>query len=370
MESTTGVNDISQPPQPPGSGASSLPPPRGRRRVRLSFILIVLAVLLLIAAAVFYYLRFVAPFESTDDAFIQADVTYLSPRVSGPVVKLMVTDNQHVKKGDVLLEIDPSDFQTALAQSKADLAAAKARVEQARAQIAVDEAKVEQQKAAVESAQAVAARAASDQARYLAVQSEAVSRTQLDLARTTASSTAAEVDAARSQLKAAEAQLAPDNAAIEAAAAQVQQAQARLQQAELDLSYTIIKSPVDGKVTYRTVVLGNYVRASQSLLALVPDYVWVVANFKETQLTHMRPGQPARIRVDAYPNLELKGKVDSLQAGSGAQFSLLPPENAVGNYVKVVQRVPVKIVFDEVPDEKKFDIAPGMSVEPKVRIDE
>jgi membrane fusion protein (multidrug efflux system) len=345
-----------------------LPAPRSRRIFRPVYLVIALAVAALCAFAIFYYVRFVAPYETSDDAFIDGDVTFVSPRVAGPVVRLLVNDNQRVKTGDPLIEIDPNDFQTQLAGARADLAVAHARLEQTKAQVAVDQAKLEQQQAAVTAAEAVAARAKADQARYEAVQSQAVSRSQLDLAKAEAASSAADVDVARSQTKAAAAQLEPDQANIEAAAAQVEQAQARLQQAELDLSYTKVAAPRNGRVTRRTVEQGAYVQPGQNLLALVPDEVWVVANFKETQLTHMRPGQPVALRVDAYPGRVFKGKVDSLQAGSGAQFSLLPPENAVGNYVKVVQRVPVKIVFDKPMDDTNLDFAPGMSVEPKVRV--
>ena len=154
---------------------------------------------------------------------------------------------------------------------------------------------------------------------------------------------------------------------METAKAAVQQAEAKLQQAELNLSYTKIIAPLDARVTARSVQLGNYVQPGQALMALVPRDVWVVANFKETQLTHMKPGQPVELSVDAYPNKKFKGKVDSLQAGTGARFSLLPPENAVGNYIKVVQRIPVKIIFDEeLPTN--LDIAPGMSVVPEVKV--
>jgi membrane fusion protein (multidrug efflux system) len=279
----------------------------------------------------------------------------------------MVTDNQRVKEGDVLLEIDPRDFQTLLDQANTDLATANSQVRQAEAQVSVDQAKAEQQAAAVLAAQATSDRAAADRLRYESVQSQAVSRSQLDLAKTQASSTAAEVEVARDQAKAAVAEVDLDRAKVETARAQVQQTQARLQQAQLQRSYTTIFAPRDGRVTRRTVEQGAYVQTGESLLALVPTNVWVVANFKETQLTHIRPGQPVRIRVDAFPKRDFKGKVDSLQAGTGAEFSLLPPENAVGNYVKVVQRVPVKIVFDE-PLDPQLDIAPGMSVEPRVKV--
>jgi membrane fusion protein (multidrug efflux system) len=324
--------------------------------------------LALIAAAVWYYSKNIAPFEDTDDAFIEGYVTYVSPRVSGQSVKLLVTDNQHVKTGDALVEIDPRDYQMLVNQAMADLATASNRVRQAEAQIAVDQDKAAQQKAGVDAAKAVAERAEADRARYESVQAQAVSRSQFDLARTGASSAAAEVEVARAQASAALAQVDADRADVETARAQVRQEQARLATAQLQLSYTSITAPRDGRVTRRTIEAGAYLQAGQALLALVPDDLWVVANFKETQLENIRPGQPVSIRIDAYPHHLFKGKVDSLQAGSGARFSLLPPENAVGNYVKVVQRVPVKIVFDEPLDETNLDIAPGMSVVPKVRI--
>jgi membrane fusion protein (multidrug efflux system) len=345
-----------------------LPAPKPRRRIHPAYIVTALLAAALIGFAIFYYIRFVAPYETTDDAFIAGNVTFISPRVAGPVVRLLVNDNQRVKTGDSLIEIDPADFQTRLAEVRADVAVAQARLEQTKAQVAVDQAKVEQQQASLTAAEALAARAEADRVRYEAVQSQAISRSQLDLAKTEASSTAADVVVARSQVKAAAAQLEPDRANIAAAAAQVQQAQAALQQAELELSYTKVTAPRDGRVTRRTVEQGAYVQAGQNLLAIVPEDVWVVANFKETQLTHIRPGQAVTIKLDAYPGREFKGRVDSLQAGSGAEFSLLPPENAVGNYVKVVQRVPVKITFDEPLTDTNLDIAPGMSVEPKVRV--
>jgi membrane fusion protein, multidrug efflux system len=366
MEEKTVTNQPAPAPRPPPSEAASVPPPR--RRLRAGWIIGIIAALVITGAVVYYYVKYIAPYETTDDAFIESYVTFVSPRVSGQVTKLRVTDNQRVKAGDVLLEIDPRDCQAVVDQAGADLAAANTRVRQAEAQIAVDQAKAEQQKAAVVAAQAVAERAKADRTRYEAVKSQAVSGVQLDLAKTEASSSAAEVDVARGQAKAAAAEVDLDRASVETARAQVAQAQTRLEQAQLQLSYTTVVAPRDGRVTRRTVEQGAYVQTGEALLALVPDDLWVVANFKETQLDHMRPGQPVLIRVDAYPHHEFKGKVDSLQAGSGARFSLLPPENAVGNYVKVVQRVPVKIVFDEPLNLSELDIAPGLSVEPKVRV--
>ena len=206
-----------------------------------------------------------------------------------------------------------------------------------------------------------------DLKRYQSVETRAVSKTVLDQITTQARSTAAQLRAARSQLAGARAGVTLSQAGIETAGAAVRVDEARVRQAELNLSYTTIIAPVDARVTARTVGPGNFVQPGQGLLALVPRYVWVTANFKETQLTYMRPGQPVDLRVDAYPDPALKGHVDSLQAGTGARFSLLPPENAVGNYVKVVQRVPVKIVFDG-PLPKELDVAPGRSVVPRVRV--
>ena len=231
----------------------------------------------------------------------------------------------------------------------------------------MSEAKVAQAQAAVVAAEAEAQRASDDLKRYESVETRAVSKSAFDLAQAQARSANANLDAARSQSKAAESEVALSRASVETATAAVQQAEAKVHQAELNLSYTKIIAPRDGRITARTVQLGNYVQPGQVMLALVPANVWVTANFKETQLTYMRPGQPVELSVDAYPKRKFKGRVDSLQFGSGARFSLLPPENAVGNYVKVVQRVPVKIVFDKpLPDD--LDIAPGMSVEPKVKV--
>jgi membrane fusion protein (multidrug efflux system) len=343
------------------------PPPVRRRSPKIK-VLAAVGLVIVIAGVILYYLHFIAPFEDTDDAFIEGHVILLSPRVSGLVTNLLIQDNQLVKAGDPLVEIDRRDYDTALEQAKADLAMAQGQLAQAKAQIAVDEAKAEQQKAAVLAADAEATRAAADLTRYESVESRAISRSQLDLAQAQAHTSAASVEVARSQAKAAEAQAQLSRVSEIAAEARVQQAQAKLDQAELNLSYTTVTALVGGRVTERTVEAGNYVQTGQALLALVPEEVWVVANFKESQLSRMRPGQSVTMRIDAYPGRKFTGHVDSIQAGTGARFGLLPPENAVGNYVKVVQRVPVKIVFDE-PLDPQLDVAPGMSVTPKVRVE-
>jgi membrane fusion protein (multidrug efflux system) len=350
-----------------GSEEEVVPPPPRKRGRKLKFFLAGVAGLAVLIAAIFYYIVCIAPYESTDDAFIDGYVTVISPRVPGQVARLVIQDNQEVKEGDVLVEIDPRDYEASLSQARADWSAANSQLDQAQAQVKVSEAKVVQAQAAITAAEAEVERATNDLQRYEAVESRAVSKSAFDLAQAQSRTANANLDAARSQAKAADAEVGLSRAGVETATAGVKQAEAKLRQAELNLSYTKIIAPMDARVTARTVQTGNYVQPGQELLALVPKEVWVVANFKETQLTHMRPGQPVELDIDSYPNRKFKGHVDSLQAGSGARFSLLPPENAVGNYVKVVQRIPVKIVFDE-PLPTNLDIAPGMSVAPKVRI--
>jgi membrane fusion protein (multidrug efflux system) len=341
------------------------PPPQKARK--LKYLLVVIGGVVICCAVIFYYFHFVVPYESTDDAFIDGYITLVSSRVPGQITRLCIADNQLVKKGDILVELDPRDYEASLARAQADLAAARSQLMQSQAQVDVSQAKVVQAQASVIAAEAQNQRATNDLRRYESVESRAVSKSAFDLAQATAWSATANLEAARSQIKAAEAEVALSKAGVETAKASVQQTEAKLQQAELNLSYTKVVAPLDARVTARTVQLGNYVQPGEALLALVPRDVWVVANFKETQLTYMRQGQPVELVLDTYPNRKFKGTVDSLQAGTGAQFSLLPPENAVGNYVKVVQRVPVKIVFNEpLPDD--LDIAQGMSVEPVVKV--
>ena len=338
----------------------------GKKRARRYLLTGAIAVAAVVALA-FYYLKFIMPFESTDDAFIEGRVTQVSPQVAGRVERVLVNDNQFVNAGEVLVQIEPSDYQAKLEQERANLASAQSRLAQARAQLSVDQAKVEQEKANVIATEAEGNRTEADSKRYQAVGTWGVSQSQLDLAATQARSAAANVTAARNKELAAEAQVGLDQASIQTAAAEVKSSEAALSQAELNLSYTQVKAHEAGYVTRRTVEADSYVQPGQALLALVPKHIWVVANFKETQLAHMRPGQPVTVHVDAYPQIKFTGRVDSIQSGSGARFSLFPPENATGNYVKVVQRVPVKIVLD---DTSRSDVAlgPGISVEPKVRV--
>lgn len=354
----------------PENSAASTPvitPPPPRKKDYTKHIIGGIVTLILLVLATIYYFRFIAPYESTDDAFIDGYVTLISPRVSGPVVKLLITDNQEVKAGDELVEIDPSDYEANESLARANLAAAQSQLGSAQAQVDVSQSRVVQAQASVVSAEAQAQQADADLKRFQSVESRAVSRTDFDQAQARARSADAALQSADSQVKAAVADVALSQANVESAKAAIQQAEARLQLAQLNLSYTKIVAPFDGRITARSVQLGNYLQPGQAMFALVPRYVWVTANFKETQLTYMRPGQPVQVHIDAYPAHNFRAKVDSLQAGTGARFSLLPPENAVGNFVKIVQRLPVKIVFDEeLPTN--LDISPGLSVEPRVRV--
>jgi membrane fusion protein (multidrug efflux system) len=305
-------------------------------------------------------------YESTDDAFIDAHIVLVAPQVAGRVQQVLVKDNQDVSKGQLLLKIDPAEYQVALDQAQAALAEAQGKLAQAQAQKSVADANAAQAQAQVQVVQANARNAQQELNRYQQLSRAAVSQQQLDNATAAATSSAAQVQAAQKQAAAAAAQANAAVTAIATAKATVASAQAKIDQANLMLSYTQIRATEAGLVTRKSVVPGNYIQVGQQLMAIVPHEVWVTGNYKETQLADMKPGQPVEISVDAYPDLDLHGHVDSIQAGSGAVFSLLPPQNATGNYVKVVQRVPVKITFDSLPDHPR--LAPGMSVEPTVKV--
>jgi membrane fusion protein (multidrug efflux system) len=320
--------------------------------------------------------------ESTDDAFIDAHIVSIAPKVAGKISAVKVRDNQLVKKGDVLIEIDPNDLEAAVAQKRAALDVARARLENAQMSAEQAEAHVNTLLAAYASVQASTNAAAADTEKLRGdlarnrdlVASGAISKQDFAHSKSDTTSSEATLESKQKQLQAAAAyaeeakkQAGSERAQAKAAQAEVAEAQAELRQAELQKSYTTIAAPEAGRVTNKAIEPGTYVQVGQPLFAIVPAQVWVTANFKETQLTAMRPGQPAEVAVDAYPSRTLRGHVDSIQAGSGARFSLLPPENATGNFVKVVQRVPVKIVFDQPPPDDMI-LGPGMSVVPTVRV--
>jgi len=431
---------------------------RARSKRPVLFAVIGIVLLLGAVVGVRYWLHS-RLYESTDDAFIEGHATQISPKVSGYVQKIYIDDNQLVKAGDLLVEIDPRDYEARLAQARAALnaaiarrdaakaglaltrvtagagvdqasagieaarsdvaqaraaaSAAEGRVKQSSAAISAAEANVAQAQAQVAAAEAEAVRARADVLRYQSLfEKEVVSRQQLDQATAAAATADAQLEAARRRVasvqstvaearaaqgaasdqytqslsqitgtqaqvsqasgKLSEANSAPHQVAVrqsevETTSAEIEQAEAAVRQAELDLSYTRIYAPEDGRVARKTVEQGALLQPGQALFVLVPAEMWVLANFKETQLNRMRTGQVVEIKVDAYPEKIFKGHVDSFQTGTGSRFSLLPPENATGNYVKVVQRLPVKIVFDEQTDSEHL-LAPGMSVEPEVKV--
>lgn len=342
-------------------------PDQGAAKKRRSRALGAAALAVVAVAAGVYYYRFVLPFETTDDAFVEGHVTPIASQVSGRVGQLLVSDNQDVNQGDLLVQIDPRDYEAKLAQQKANLTAANSQLEQAKAQFAAAEASAQEAGAGLVAIEAQASYAKTNLTRLESIGVSGVSQDQIDLGRTQVRSTSADVLAAQNKVAAATAQVELSKANIATAEAQIAQCEAAVRQAELNLSYTKVTAPEAGHVTRRVVEQGAFIQPGQSLMAIVPHHIWVIANYKETQLTHMRPGQPAEVEVDAYPGRKFKGHVDSIQNGAGARFSLFPPENATGNYIKVVQRVPVKIVLDELPDNS-LALGPGMSVVPKVHV--
>ena len=320
--------------------------------------------------------------ESTDDAFLAADIVSVSPKVSGQVTQVFVVDNQMVKAGDPLVQIDPRDFETATSQKKAALEAANANtnvIESSfgllRVQVTTAEATAQQSKAQADADQARAEKAGSDlkraedliQRKIIAPQEYDTAKVASDAATNTLRASQAKADSDKSKIDEAKAELETGYAALLRALAQARQSSADVDLASLSLSYTRIVAPVDGRVTRKAVEQGDYVQVSQKLMAVVPTNIWVDANFKETQLTKIRTNQPVEVIVDSVAGRTFPAHVQSIQAGSGAAFSLLPPENAVGNFVKVVQRVPVKIVFDN-PLDVEHTLGPGMSVVPNIEV--
>jgi membrane fusion protein (multidrug efflux system) len=330
-------------------------------------ILLVLAIVGAIAAIQFYVHS--QHYESTDDATLEGHVIPISAQVNARVLAVHVQDNQLVKQGDVLVDLDPTDYQVAIDQAKGSLAAMQGKLTEAEAQVPAAQAELDEDKAALDAAQINFDNADRDLKRFESLDDRAVSKQQLDTSTSVQKSDWAAVEQARAKIASAQSQITTAQAVVLAAKGDVEKAAADLQRAQVNLGYCQIKASEDGRVTRKDVEPGAYVSSGQALLALVPPEVWVTANFKETQLTHMRPGQPVTIHVDAYPDHEFTGTVDSIQAGTGARFSMLPAENATGNFVKIVQRVPGKIVFDPNQlDDPTRALVPGMSVEAEVKV--
>ena len=352
-----------------GGGQERKPKSSLRDRLREHWILSLAGAGVLIVAAVgalLYWLD-VRDYEWTDDAFVAARSFSISPKVSGYVTEVPVTDNQHVNAGALLAKIDDRDYKIALDQARAQVAAAQANIDNIQAQIDSQHEQIKQAQAQLEQADAQLKFAQQEEARAKdllekgagTVQREQQTHSDLNAQQANDARAKAALIAAQLGIKTLEAQL-------ESAHASLQQARAQQAQAELNLQYTNVTAAQPGRVVELTGAVGTLAAAGQSLMMFVPDDIWVVANYKETQLADMRPGQKVEFTIDAYPNRKLTGHVASVQPGSGTAFSLLPAENATGNYVKVVQRVPVKIVVDHWPAD--LPIGPGMSVEPWTKV--
>lgn len=306
-------------------------------------------------------------FQSTDDAFVEGRLITVAPRVSGPVVNLLVDDNDEVKEGQLLVEIDPTDYEVKLHETEAKLAQAKAELNVTEKEVERGEANVNQSFEDISSTQSKLDFAQKDHKRYSAMYKEGiVSKQEFENSKTKLEVSQADNKAAAERSEAAKHALASNQAKTESMTANIQRLEAEVEQAKLNLKYTKIYAPQSGKVSARSVEKGNYLQVGQPLMQIVPKEVWVVANFKEIQLTNMKEHQPVSIKIDTYPGKRFKGEVQSIQRATGAKSSLFPPENAVGSYVKIVQRVPVKIIFKE--DISDYNIVPGMSVVPKVKV--
>ncbi|PLR31683.1 multidrug export protein EmrA [Chimaeribacter californicus] len=312
---------------------------------------------------------------TTDDAFTEGDAVTIAPKVSGYVTDLAVKDNQPVKKGQLLVKIDPRDAVAERDRAQAQLGMAQSQLHQAEVQLALAKvqypAQLAQAKAQQARAEANLVNAQADYKRQRGVDPRATTQRNIDAANAQLRTANAELENAKAQVQVAaqvQLQIRQAEANVEAARQQVAQANAQLETANLNLSYTEVRAPFDGYVTKRNVQLGTLVQAGSSLFSLVSRDIWVTANFKESQLERMNPGDKVMVTVDAYPDMELHGHVDSIQQGSGSRFSAFPSENATGNYVKIVQRVPVKIVIDSGlnPD---LPLPLGLSVEPKVTVE-
>jgi membrane fusion protein (multidrug efflux system) len=318
-----------------------------------------------VIAAILWYLH-ARHYESTDDAFIDGRPVLVSPQVTGSIVGVNVTDNQIVKKGDLLASIDARNYQAAVDQTDAQIRQNQATVTNIESQISAQKAVIEQAGQQVAEAAAALKFAKDENTRYQdLVQKGAGTVQRAQQASSDLNGKQAALDAATAAKVSAERQIDVLDAQRAGAAAQLDQARAQKDRAEADLQRTELHATVDGRVTKLTAAVGALAAPGQAIMIIVPLDVWVTANFKESQLADMQVGQPVDIRIDAFGGRIFPGRVDSVQAGSGTAFSLLPAENATGNYVKVVQRVPVKITFNQRPD---VELGPGMSVVPTVTV--
>lgn len=307
--------------------------------------MVIVLIILGIAGAI--YAHNASKYQSTDDAYVEAHMVQVAPKVTGEIVELNVVDNQRVNEGDIVAVIDKDDYKIKFAQADAEYQKELANQKVATANLAAVNSEIEV--------------ARKDLERYKNLyKSGAVSKQTLDNAQTRFDTISArKTNAEEAIFSKSENKVADANLKV---------LKAKRDKAELDLRNTEVKAPQSGVVTNKRAEKGAYVGTGSPLFALVPDEVWVVANFKESQIGNMKPGQPVEIKIDTYPKKTFKGKIDSIQRASGAKSSLFPPENAVGSFVKIVQRIPVKIVFDEEINPEEYNIVSGMSVVPKVKV--
>lgn len=332
-------------------------------------------------ASALFYIRYQTTHISTDDAFIDGHFHMIAAKIPGTVTSIFVEANQAVKKGDPLVEIDPTDYDVRIGETGFSLAAERSRQSEYSAKVATNRAQVAELTYRASAAQALLdiqeanlrqAQLDRERADKL-LQKESISRERFDQKKTALDVAVAQVKAAQEQLKQAEASLEmqqeiikQSEIALQTQAATVKEREATLKAAQLNLAYTKIYAPVDGFVTKKSVEVGNQIQPGQPLMAVVPlDNIHVIANYKETQIKDVKPGLPVELRIDTYPDKVFRGKVDSIMAGTGSAFSLFPPENATGSYVKVVQRIPIKIVLDRNADPEHV-LRVGMSVVPTI----
>ncbi|GCF85466.1 HlyD family secretion protein [Geobacter sp. SVR] len=348
------------PPEGDNSGKDTAGNPKNGKKKRRAMLTLLVLIAVCGVVGVRWWIKGKTHIE-TDNAFVEADVIQVSPRVGGTVARVLVSDNQYVKQGELLLELDQNDYRVQVARAEAGVGVATNET-------GGEYRKAEAARASVQLAGARLDQAVLDQQRAEALfKREVISREQLDRLRTAQRVAQSQFREAEESLKRAlaEAGLSSDGPNR----AKVLQQQAQLDQARLQLSYTRVTAPTSGYITRKNVEPGANVQAGQPLMAVVPlQKAWITANYKESQLTHIRSGQQVEFRVDAYPGQRFSGRVDSIMAGTGAAFSLLPPENATGNYVKVVQRIPVKILIDSNSDPRHL-LRVGMSVIPTVLVD-
>ncbi|WP_342239062.1 HlyD family secretion protein [Inquilinus sp. OTU3971] len=367
MDSTVSPRKLD--PNPTDKVAAEPPATNPRKKRTLRYALLGAACVAAVAGGVYGYDWYVSGrfIESTDNAYLRADQVSMAPQVAGQVAEIYVNDNQEVVTGQPLVMIDPRRYEMAVREAEATVAARQADVAKSEADLKQQDLVIAQAQADLENAEANADLAQKELDRTSPLAARGVqTQQQVDEKQSTLNQAQSTIRLKKAVVDAARQQVSSLRAVVDHAHAQLAAAQESLSQAQMDLSETVVRSPINGRVGDKTVQLGQFAQAGTLLMTVVPvDQIYLVANYKETQIGDMRPGQPATIRVDAYPGLEIKGTVDSFSPGTGARFALLPPENATGNFTKIVQRVPVRIRLGA--DARNIPaLVPGMSIEVSV----